>query len=132
MINEIKGVEVTEFLFSSDEIASILQSTVIDGNFENATVQYDEESDTYICNITQSGLTAAAMGVINGTIERSEWDYMVDTVVNFCDTLYTELQILDSGSSVAVFLLNDVNTDNTLMGILNGVVIYDIVDESLN
>lgn len=114
--------------YSTDIVALTLQ-TIACQCFDDASVIYDDDSDTYIISIIQNGLTASMLAVQNGTIERSEWDSMLDAMCESCKNVYEQVQEMDKGANVSYFLINDVNTDNVLVTILNGVVIADALNQ---
>ena len=121
--------EITSLEEYSTDIVALTLQTVACQCFDDASVIYDDVSDTYVISIVQNGLTASMLAVQNGTIERSEWDSMLDAMCESCNNVYKQVQEMDKGANVSYFLLNDVNTDNVLVTILNGVVIADVLNQ---
>ena len=121
--------EITSLEEYSTDIVALTLQTIACQYFDDASVIYDDVSDTYVISIVQNGLTASMLAVQNGTIERSEWDSMLDAMCESCNNVYKQVQEMDKGANVSYFLLNDVNTDNVLVTILNGVVIADVLNQ---
>lgn len=120
--------ETTIAEYSTSEIASLLE-TISSSSFENVSVNYDAASDTYVCKITQEGLALAYMQVAIGTVQKSSWDNMVESIQEYCKSMHTSIQQLGSTSNVGVFVMNDENPDNVLVSIVNGEVISNVADE---
>lgn len=111
-----------------DDVAPTIE-TIIAQNFENYNMEYD---DTGITLSTWSDNIASAAGLaVLGNQESIEaWDTMRDSVTNLCTSIKETLDAAGlENKTVMVNVLNDQNTDNVLLSIINGVVFYDAVED---
>ena len=97
--------------------------------FQDITVTYDEETDSYIVNVCQEGVASDLTAVRAGTLERSTWDQVVDTMVDDCNSMKSVVETAELDSNVMLNILNDQNRDNVLLSIINGTVIYNAADD---
>ena len=80
-----------------------------------------------IINVWQDGMAAGVVGVQAGLVDKKEWTDMTKSIQSFAETIYEQFE--PYGANVNVNVLNDMNTDNTLLTYLNGVKFYDILDQ---
>lgn len=97
--------------------------------FQDISVTYDEETDSYIVNVCQEGVASDLTAVRAGTLERSTWDQVVDTMVDDCNSMKGVVEKAELDSNVMLNILNDQNRDNVLLSIINGTVIYNAADD---
>lgn len=97
--------------------------------FQDISVTYDEETDSYIVNVCQEGVAFDLTAVRAGTLERSTWDQVVDTMVDDCNSMKGVVETAELDSNVMLNILNDQNRDNVLLSIINGTVIYNAADD---
>ena len=97
--------------------------------FQDISVTYDEETDSYIVNVCQEGVASDLTAVRAGTLERSTWDQVVDTMVDDCNSMKGVVETAELESNVMLNILNDQNRDNVLLSIINGTVIYNAADD---
>ncbi len=123
---------------TSDETQSVDNETMVkvliaatDGilkeNFgsDNYTISYDDNMVTI--NVWQEGVAMGAAGVKTGLVDRSEWDTMVDNMQYMSNSIYDAYKPYDV--DVAINIVNDQNKENTLVTFLDGIKVYDALDE---
>ena len=118
--------ESQETTVSPDMIKSILELS-IKQSIENCKVDYDENSNNYIVNVWQDGVASGAILAASGG-DKSSWDYMVKTFETTSSTLKESINSIDPNAHLTLSVLNDLNTENVLLTILDGVTIYDYVN----
>ena len=119
--------EVTDI--DTHESVRQLIETVSAMYFQDISVTYDEETDSYIVNVCQEGVASDLTAVRAGTLERSTWDQVVDTMVDDCNSMKGVVETAELDSNVMLNILNDQNRDNVLLSIINGTVIYNAADD---
>lgn len=102
-------------------VISILELGLADSFPDTSNVEYDKESDCYMVSVWQDGLVASAMLLD----DKTEWNNMVDVLRESAVSLLDTTQELDPDAHLTLSVLNDMNTDNTVLIIYDGVVMYD-------
>ncbi|MBO4808730.1 MAG: hypothetical protein J5537_06770 [Lachnospiraceae bacterium] len=92
---------------------------------DNYTISYDDNMVTI--NVWQEGVAMGAAGVKTGLVDRSEWDTMVDNMQYMSNSIYDAYKPYDV--DVAINIVNDQNKENTLVTFLDGIKVYDALDE---
>ena len=114
----------------SVDSAIVLIENTLDDNFENFEVYY--ENGIIFVNVWQDGIAGAAMVASSGDQEfLASWDDLISSQIrlsNSLDDLVEALGLTDV--SVAINVLNDMNTENVLLTVMNGIVFYDAVNDS--
>lgn len=87
-------------------------------------VSYSEESNMYTLKVQTEGTAALATMATNG-VKVDDWNSVVESMKNLCQSIYDLVKELDPSANVTVMVLNDANPDNVLIGVLNGVVMFD-------
>ena len=118
--------ETQETTLSPDMIKSILEMS-LKQSIENCRVDYEESSNNYIVYVWQDGVASGAILAASGG-DKSSWDYMVKTFETTNSTLKESINSIDPNAHLTLSVLNDLNTDNVLLTILDGVTIYDYVN----
>lgn len=121
--------ETQETTLSPDMIKSVLELS-IKQSIENCKVDYDESSNNYIVSVWQDGVASGAIFAASGG-DKSSWDYMVKTFETTSSTLKESINSIDPNAHLTLCVLNDLNTENVLLTIFDGVKIYDYVDEQM-
>ena len=94
-------------------------------NFEDLMqVTFDEDTKTYEFLSIDPQFISELYGLVAGTVEVSEWDSMVNS---FIEMSKSSLEILGNGYGITI--INPVNTDNYLLHIIDGIVVYDAFHE---
>ena len=75
--------------------------------FQDISVTYDEETDSYIVNVCQEGVASDLTAVRAGTLERSTWDQVVDTMVDDCNSMKGVVETAELDSNVMLNILNE-------------------------
>ena len=98
-------------------------------NFENYDISC--EDDTITVNVWQDGIAAGAMLATAGNQEaKSAWDSLVENTQGYCESTSELVDSLGLDDVfVVVNILNDQNTENVLLSILEGTVIYDVTND---
>ena len=110
---------------SIEDVKQILYDKIA-GNFEYVDVKGDETSISV--NVAESGIALEAI-LAKSQEKFTEWREMRESIRKFSETVYKLVK--DSGfkdTIVYVNLLNDQNKENTLIMYMNGVLIYDAID----
>lgn len=105
-----------------------LALALIDYSFASQDVfqydaEYDTESGIYVVKLWYDGL---ALGI---TTNPSQFVDFQQTAANTCKTIRESIQSLDPDANLTFFILNDLNKENVLITILNGVVISSVISE---
>lgn len=122
--NELEETDVDVY-----ESVRQLIETVSAMYFQDISVTYDEESDSYIVSVCQEGVASDLVAVRAGTLDRSAWDQVVDTMTDDCNSIKNVVETAELDSNVMLNILNDQNRDNVLLTIINGTVIYNAADD---
>lgn len=109
--------------YSTDIVTATINLTLSQQDVFDYEVSYNEEMDTYIANMWYDGLT---LGI---TTNPSQYVEFQQTAANTCKTLYDSIQDIDPGAHFSIFILNDINKENVLITILDGVVVNSIISE---
>lgn len=111
---------------SLDLLAATLSLTLQE-NFPNSDVTYDDSSITM--SVWDDNIAAGALLAQQGNEElQQSWNEMRGNLRQMCES--TKDTISDAGYpdvTVTLNLLNDMNQDNILLTIVDGVVTYDVV-----
>lgn len=121
--------ETQETTLSPDMIKSVLELT-ISQNFSDYKIDYQEELNEYVISLWRDGITeGATLAVSSG--DRTSWDNMVTSLKEMCNSFMDTINTLDPDANITVEVLNNLNTENRLLIIFDGIVMYDYVDEQL-
>lgn len=115
---------------SMKEVGPLLDSIISQNFDENKyTLEYDDTGVTL--SLWEDGLTAGAMLAASGNADaKAAWDDMVDNIVYLSNSLTDALTTMGiENTIVTINVLNEENTDNTILCVMNGVVIYDATEE---
>lgn len=113
-----------------DEVVPLLDS-IIAQNFDEDkySLEYDDAGITL--SLWEDGLALGATLAAAGNADaKTAWDEMTDNIIYMSDSMTEALSTLGlQDTVVTVNILNEQNTDNVLLCIVNGVVIYDATAE---
>lgn len=114
-------------------VASAIK-TVLDKNAEGTGIEYSLEYDDtgLVIAAKASGVAAeVAQAKASGYDDTYEpWVTMRDSMVTLCNSAVDAVEAFGvTGKYVTVTVVNDANEDNTLLTIMNGVVVYDVMAE---
>lgn len=117
-----------EPLMSMDMTAAVIEA-LVSQNFENYKIDYDDSGITL--SLWQDGLAAGSVLAAAGNQESIDsWNSIKESLITFCDSVSESMEAAGHGdATITINVLNDQNTDNILLSALNGVIIYDAVDE---
>ena len=123
---EIEEIEETaeEIEFSREDKLS-LAVMIMQSDFEEiANVEYDAEQDAIVIIPTEQGFSDELLYMMTGLMDRASWDSMVENFQYLSETM-TELVDADLKFAIA----NPENTDNMILVVQDGVVMYNVADE---
>lgn len=106
----------------TEDVLHILQK----GCSKIGTVHYDKSQKAYIITPTDPTFVQD-LGYVLDSGDTQEWDALVDTI--------TELSAKVSktvGSGTSIAMANPSKTDNVILIISDGIVVYDAINEHLN
>lgn len=114
-------------------VASTIK-TVLDKNAEGTGIEYSLEYDDtgLVIAAKASGVAAeVAQAKADGYDDTYEpWVTMRESMVKLCNSISDAVDTLGAKDKyVTVTVVNDANEDNTLLTIMNGVVVYDVMAE---
>lgn len=114
-------------------VASAIK-TVLDKNAEGTGIEYSLEYDDtgLVIAAKASGVAAeVAQAKADGYDDTYEpWVTMRESMVKLCNSISDAVETLGAKDKyVTVTVVNDANEDNTLLMIMNGVVVYDVMAE---
>lgn len=114
-------------------VASTIK-TVLDKNAEGTGIEYSLEYDDtgLVIAAKASGIAAeVAQAKADGYDDTYEpWVTMRESMVKLCNSISDAVDTLGAKDKyVTVTVVNDANEDNTLLMIMNGVVVYDVMEE---
>ena len=114
-------------------VASAIK-TVLDKNAEGTGIEYSLEYDDtgLVIAAKASGVAAeVAQAKADGYDDTYEpWVTMRESMVRLCNSISDAVDTLGAKDKyVTVTVVNDSNEDNTLLMIMNGVVVYDVMSE---
>ena len=99
-----------------DEVLTILEDSFGD----SAEISYEEESNIISINSTDQAVKDELLAMLMGDLSLDSWNVMVDSFVFMSDQL---------GEPYTVAFLNPHNTDNVLLMVSDGIVLYDAFNE---
>nr|DAW31295.1 MAG TPA: hypothetical protein [Caudoviricetes sp.] len=114
-------------------IAASLKA-ILDKNSDGTSVEYDVDydDDSITIYVKSDGAAAEiAQAKASGYDDTYEpWVKMRDSMVTLCNSAVDAVEAFGvTGKYVTVTVVNDANEDNTLLTIMNGVVVYDVMAE---
>lgn len=118
--------ETTEKEDISDSIISILNLTIKTG-FPDSDITYQKDTNTYVISISYDGSALLATLAQNDEDSRAEWDKVVDSLEELCKSAKDAVAAFDNDAHISLMLLNDLNKENTLLGIYDGYTIFNCV-----
>ncbi len=113
---------------SKEELLQTIEDAVKEGFGDNCEVVMDDYG--YTANVWQSGVAMLAMLAQTGASEYlDEWDSMVDSTEYAASSI--KLLLMSAGYSdmmIVINIMNDQNTDYTLLTVVDGTTYYDYVN----
>nr|DAJ89494.1 MAG TPA: hypothetical protein [Caudoviricetes sp.] len=114
-------------------IAASLKA-ILDKNSDGTSVEYDVDydDDSITIYVKSDGAAAEiAQAKASGYDDTYEpWVKMRDSMVTLCNSAVDAVEAFGvTGKYVTVTVVNDANEENTLLMIMNGVVVYDVMSE---
>lgn len=112
-----------------EEYAAAFERLLRSEGYEGITADYSSESQTLNIYYVIDGTTEVAMGAASGESDCVEaWEEAKEiTSQQSIDFTNTFQGCYGDGYYVALWLKNNYNPDNVLLGAVNGVIIYDVV-----
>lgn len=117
--------EAEETNVSPETVIALIKMALADTPDNVKTeVSYSEESNMYTIKVQTEGTAALATMATNG-VKVDDWNSVVESMKSLCQSIYDLVKELDPSANVTVMVLNDANPDNVLIGVLNGIVMFD-------
>lgn len=107
---------------NSAAVLSILQK----GYSEIGTVRYDEDQDAYIITPTATDFIEDLQYTLSSG-DTEDWNSLVSALMDLSNTI---TEAVGTGTSIAI--ANPLKTENVILIITDGVLVYDAVAESVN
>ena len=116
---------------SSEEIdnAVTMIESILKEHYDNYTISHEDNIITI--SIWQDGIAMGALLASQGNEQcKSAWDEMVENIKGLCTSVCEFVDTLGLDDVyVVVNILNDGNTENVLLTVMEGSVIYDSVND---
>lgn len=111
-------------------VERILKESMAQGfDEEYYTVEYNEEINSYVISLWQDNIVSLVFLAKDDDEMKAEWDNMVESICTSSEQLLEAVRTFDDDANVTINILNDANTDNVLLMIHNGEVMYDEVNQ---
>lgn len=111
-------------------VERILTESMAQGFDENCfNVEYNEEVDSYVISLWQENIVSSVLLAKEDEDLKSEWDAMVENLKTSTNQFLEAARTFDDNANITFNLLNDSNTDNVLLMIHNGEVMYDELNQ---
>ena len=117
--------EKEELLAKEQKAKEAVVLGILYDNFEDSMdIRFTEDTKTFEFLSNDPQFTLDLYGLLDGTVDISEWDGMVESFRGMSES---SMGILGAGYGMT--LINPVNTDNYLLYIVDGIVVYDAFHE---
>lgn len=115
---------------NADTVIALIEPTLKDNWGDHYTIYNDE--GVIGVNVWGEGVVAGAVMAANGDAKcKATWDEMVESLKRMCSSMCGVAEAAGMESVwIELNLVNDMNPDNILLSITNGVVFYDCVNMS--
>ncbi|MFR7908894.1 MAG: OB-fold protein [Oscillospiraceae bacterium] len=111
-------------------VERILIESMAQGFDENCfNVEYNEEVDSYVISLWQENIVSSVLLAKEDEDLKAEWDAMVENLKTSTNQFLEAARTFDDNANITFNLLNDSNTDNVLLMIHNGEVMYDELNQ---
>ena len=111
-------------------VERILIESMAQGFDENCfNVEYNEEVDSYVISLWQENIVSSVLLSKEDEDLKAEWDAMVENLKTSTNQFLEAARTFDDNANITFNLLNDSNTDNVLLMIHNGEVMYDELNQ---
>lgn len=124
-IEETEVEEKSELISNEDEgvVSPELALSLMESSFEGiANVTYSSEDKAFLIEPTDQEIKTAVILLQEGSTPEinASWEYLKDSFVSASNSIKDNV-----GAGYQIHLLNPMNNENTLLIIIDGVVIYD-------
>lgn len=126
--SESKETSSSDTRLSKNEVAAKME-TVLKQNFTNSNVYYNEEYGWFQADIIYDGAAMMAVFASADSELKTAWDGVVDSMATLNRSMTEVVESADYSDSVVLMLLNDENTDNVLVTIMDGIVMSNAAEE---
>lgn len=112
-----------------DTAVSLIES-ILKENFDNYSISHEDSIITI--NVWDDGIALGALLAANGNEEfKASWAEMAENQKFFCESISDFVDTIGLDDVVVVVnVLNDGNKDNVLLSVMEGVIIYDSVNDN--
>ena len=111
-------------------VVTMLESLFTNSEETQFEVSYDQPSEIYYIYVQQDNIALASSLALTNDSYKEQWSSMRTSLSDLCTNAVDLVKTLTSSktANVAIFLRNDMNPDKILLGILNSIVVFDVVD----
>lgn len=119
---DILSVKAISFTINKkDQIETYISFFASD--LENNEIGYDEETNTYLVSFWNNGYSDACIN------KNSDWKSVAQETKELCNDLLNSIKKTDDSAHLTFFVRNDQNTDNFLLVVEDGEIVYDASTE---
>lgn len=125
---ETEGDPLTPPFLESDSYKNVKRIIMENMGDYNPEFEYDAESD--LLYIYLDAPEGAAYALVSApAVMADSWAVVVDNFCNLSDVAHTAFVNEGYDTGCALMMISDANSDNILLSCLNGVVIYNVMDD---
>lgn len=117
---------------SLDVVCALIETTLKENYEEHGGYEITHDDASVTVNVWIDGLAAEVIAAQQSESEalKATWETAKENTVAFAKSIREFMDTMgQSGAALTLNVLNDANHDNMLLGILEGVVIYDVMED---
>lgn len=123
-----KVVSNQELDDAEKQVCELLQSSFTTAG-SSCYATYDDISNTYtVYMYFNQDLMGDINNIKNGTADASSWDTVINSFCQSCNSLCDSVNLMSPDSNVEIAIINEQTLDEIVLDIVNGEVVYDIVN----
>ena len=123
-----KVVSNQELNDNEQQVCDLLQSSFTTAG-SSCYATYDSNTDTYtVYMYFNQDLMGDINNVKNGTTDASSWDTVVNSFCQSCNSLRDSINLMSPNGNVEIAIINEQTLDEIVLDIVNGEVVYDIIN----
>lgn len=117
--------------YTQEEISNAVKSTYIKPIPGLQGIEYRKDSESVWVYVMHDGMANAAVGAINHSIVKYNWDGLTKKFDELSQQIYSHLlsEGYDDIESVCFTLLNDTDPESVLYATANGIIIFDATEK---
>lgn len=116
---------IEDEIIIKDEIVVLLTLGILEDNFEGiADIELDKENKIFYITVTDPAFILEILNALEGDTEAlKDWEFLVDTAKDLSESISENI------TGYSIQYLNPANTENTLLMVQDGVVLYNFIDD---